>query len=131
MLVGQRQNPLHMKRNVLIALASLFMLGSAGLRAAEGDASSKQPAPATEKRKASDEKLTPEEREKRRKEAIEKRDKRVKELRAKKDAGTLTETEKRQLERLEKQGDRAKRAKDDNGRPEKRSKNPRAKDPVE
>lgn len=120
-----------MKRNVLIALVSLFMLGSAGLRAAEGDAATKPPAAPTEKRKPSREQLTPEEQEKRRKEAIEKRDKRIKDLRAKKEAGTLTETEKRQLERLEKQGDRAKRVKEEGNKPEKRPKNARAKDPVE
>ena len=117
-----------MKRNVLIALASLFMLGSVGLRAAEGDAPANKPPARTEKGKPSDEKLTPEERAKRRKEAIEKRDAILKELRAKKEAGTLNDTEKRQLERLEKQGDRAKRAKEDGAKPAKRPRKERSKD---
>ncbi len=120
-----------MKRNVLIALASLFMLGSVGLRAAEGDAPATKPAPTEEKRKPGNENLTPEEREKRRKEAIEKRDARLKELRAKKEAGTLNDAEKLQLERLEKQGNRAKRSKEDGAKPAKRPKKEKSKDATE
>jgi hypothetical protein len=48
--------------------------------------------------------LTPEEREKRRKEMAAKRAAKLKELNEKKPAGTLTEKEKLQLERLEKGG---------------------------
>lgn len=120
-----------MKRNVLIALASLFMLGSVGLRAAEGDAPAKKPAATAEKRKPGQENLTPEEREKRRKEALEKRDARLKELRAKKEAGTLNDNEKRQLERLEKQGDRAKRAKEEGSKPTRRPRKDKSKDAAE
>jgi hypothetical protein len=106
-----------MKKQILMGLASLMLIGTAGIRAAENKESAPKP-PAGEqadRKKPAPENLTPEERAKRRKEAIEKRDARLKELRDKKAAGTLNDVEKRQLERLEQQADRAKRAKSEGG----------------
>ena len=122
-----------MKKQILMGLASLMLIGTAGIRAAENKESAPKP-PAGEqadRKKPAPENLTPEERAKRRKEAIEKRDARLKELRAKKEAGTLNDTEKRQLERLEKQGERAKRAKEDGAKPAKRPKKEKSKDATE
>ena len=106
-----------MKKQILMGLASLMLIGTAGLRAAENKDAAPKPAAGdrVEGKKPAPENLTPEERAKRRKEAIEKRDARLKELRDKKAAGTLNDVEKRQLERLEQQADRAKRAKSEGG----------------
>lgn len=115
-----------MKKKILMGLASLILVGAAGLRAAENKDAAPKPAASEggERKKPAPENLTPEERAKRRKEAIEKRDARLKELRDKKAAGTLNDVEKRQLERLEQQADRAKRARSEGGpaRPKKAKK---------
>lgn len=97
-------------------VAGVVLLSTPGLSAADTTAD-KAPAVA-EKGKAdkpSNENLTPEERAKRRKEAAEKRAAQLKELRAKKDAGTLTDAEKSQLERMEKQAERAKNGRRNRG----------------
>lgn len=97
-------------------VAGVVLLSAPGLSAADTTAD-KAPA-AVEKPKAdkpSNENLTPEERAKRRKEAAEKRAALLKELRAKKDAGTLTDAEKSQLERMEKQAERAKNGRRNRG----------------
>ncbi|MEI6343621.1 MAG: hypothetical protein WCR07_16850 [Verrucomicrobiota bacterium] len=97
--------------------AGVVLLASPGVTAADKTAD-KAPA-AIEKPKTdnpSNESLSPEERAKRRKEAAEKRSAQLKELRAKKDAGTLTDAEKSQLERLEKQADRAKKGRRGGGK---------------
>ncbi len=97
-------------------VAGVVLLSTPGLCAADTTAD-KAPAVA-EKGKAdkpSNENLTPEERAKRRKEAAEKRAAQLKELRAKKDAGTLTDAEKSQLERMEKQAERAKNGRRNRG----------------
>jgi hypothetical protein len=109
-----------MKRHILIAVASLLMVGSAGLRAED---TKEAPKPATgehaeKKKKTEAEKLSPEERAKRRKEATAKRELRLKELREKKAAGTLNDADKTQLERLEKQAERSKRPKKDGAAPQ-------------
>ncbi|MEY3273286.1 MAG: hypothetical protein RLZZ341_2187 [Pseudomonadota bacterium] len=97
-------------------VAGVVLLSTPALSAADTTAD-KAPAVA-EKGKAdkpSNENLTPEERAKRRKEAAEKRAAQLKELRAKKDAGTLTDAEKSQLERMEKQAERAKNGRRNRG----------------
>lgn len=99
-----------LKHLIPTLVAGVVLLSGPGLTAADIVAPDKAPV-IGEKRKAdkpSEENLTPEERAKRRKEAAEKRAAHLKELRAKKDAGTLTDAEKGQLERLEKQSERAK-----------------------
>ncbi len=103
-----------LKHLVPALVAGLVLLGAPATRAAEGSSST----PQTEKAKGdrpSNENLTPEERAKRRKEGAEKRSAQLKELRAKKDAGTLTDAEKSTLERLEKQAERAKNGRKNRG----------------
>jgi hypothetical protein len=78
---------------------------------------------AAEKRKAEAAKLTPEQRAKQRKEAIEKREARIQELRALKAKGPLSDAQSQQLERLQKQSERAAKADD------KRSDKPAGKKP--
>lgn len=108
-----------MKRHILIALTSLLMVGAAGVRAEDAKPAAPKPPnrEAAEKRRAEQEKLTPEEREKRRKAAVEKRELRLKELREKKAAGTLNDADTKQLERLEKQAERSKRPRKDGAGP--------------
>ena len=103
-----------LKHLIPALVAGLVFLGAPAMRAAEGTPA----APQAEKAKGdkpSNENLTPEDRAKRRKEAAEKRSAQLKELRAKKDAGTLTDAEKATLERLEKQADRAKNGRKNRG----------------
>ena len=89
---------------------------------AEGKAKGKRPDTAERQRQREElEKLTPEEREARRKQAIERREAALKRLREKKAAGSLTEAEKTRLERLETQEARAKDGKGQDHPPGKRS----------
>ena len=91
-----------MKKYLIVkSLIAVLMLGVANTALpADAKAGGNQDKPAGERREEV-KKLTPEEREAKRKERLEKLDKRLEELRKKKADGTLTGTEQKQLDRLE------------------------------